>query len=159
MLQVERTGQACYTRRGSARGLGKGGDMAAIVGMAEFISCVLVTSAIAWLRHLRGAPRMAHDFEIRYVAPVSMSIIVVLAIFLGVHEQRRGEFHPDSSPPAVGMALGLGVVLVALVVWLMVEVGRYRTHRRGVSRSNQSYSHNPSSQRRPKRGRSKNRTR
>lgn len=112
--------------------------MAAIVGMAEFISCYLVTSAMAWLRHLRGAPRMLHDFAIRYVGPALMSIMVVLAIYLGVDEQRRGEFHPDSSPPVVGMALGLGVVLAALVVWLVVEVRRFGARPYGASRVNRS---------------------
>ena len=140
MLQVERTSLACYTPEDSTRGIGKGGDMPAIVGMAEFISCCLVTSAIAWLRHLRGAPRMLHGFAIRYVFPALMPIIVVLTIFLGVDEQRMGEFHPDSSTPVVCMALGLGVVLAALIVWLVVEVRWIGARPYGASRVNRSRS-------------------
>jgi len=112
--------------------------MPAIVGMAEFISCCLVTSAIAWLRRLRGAPLMYPDFGIRYVVPVVALILVVLLMSLGVHEQQRGEFHQDSSQPVVVMALCLGVVLVALVAWLVVEVRRFGAPwaRAGASRRN-----------------------
>lgn len=84
---------------------------------------------------------MVHDFGIRYFVPVVTFILVVLAIFLGVDEQRRGEFHPDSSPPVIGMALGLGVVLAALVVWLVVEVRRIGAQPSGACRVNRSRPH------------------
>ena len=110
--------------------------MPAIVGMVEFTSCGLVVSAIAWLRHFRGAPRMNYDFGVRYVVPVLTVIMVVLLISLSAHEQQRGEFHPDSSPQTVGMALGLGIVLAALVVWLVVEARRFGARPYGASRRN-----------------------
>lgn len=81
---------------------------------------------------------MLHDFAIRYVLPVLLSIMVVLAVFLGVDEQRRGEFHPDSSPQTVGLALFLGVVLAGVVVWLVVEVRRFGARTYGSSRVNRS---------------------
>ena len=109
--------------------------MPAIVGVAEFIGCCLIISAIAWLRRLRGAPRVAHDFGVRYVVPVLVAISVVLLISLGVDAQRSGAFHPDSSPQVAGMALGLSVVLAILVVWLAVEVRRFSVSR--VHRSSQ----------------------
>lgn len=109
--------------------------MPAIVGMAEFIACGLVTTAIAWLRHLRGAPRTYYDFGIRYVVPVLLLILIVLLISMGVDEHRRGVFHPDSSPQAVGLAISLGVVLAALAAWLVVEVRRFGARPYGASRA------------------------
>ncbi len=132
--------------------------MLVILVVGEFFGCCLALSAIAWLRHFYGAPPLARDWVARYGVPFLSAMAIALGTYLSI-QNRTTIQQLDMHPPDVRLPLVLGIALAAFVVWLMVEVGRYRTHRRGVSRSNQSYSHNPSSQRRPKRGRSKNRTR
>lgn len=101
--------------------------MLAILSIAEFIGCSFVMSAIAWLRYLYGAPmsRDWHATMVRYLLPFLSVITVALQISLSIHEQQMGIYHADS-PVLVNFALGCGVVLAALVAWLVVEVRRYR---------------------------------
>ncbi len=115
--------------------------MPAIVVLAEFVTCGLLISAIAWVRHFRGAPRMLHAFGVRYIVPVLIPILVALLISLSLDEQRKGEFHPESSSPVVGMAIALGVGVVALVVWLVVEVRRFGGRPYGASRDKRPRRH------------------
>jgi hypothetical protein len=43
-----------------------------------------------------------------------------------IDEQRHGGFHTDSSPTVVGMAFFFGVVLLGILLWLPIEIGRYQ---------------------------------
>ena len=106
--------------------------MLAIIVLVEFVASGFVASAIAWLRYLYGAPwsRDWHATMVRYLVPVLMPILVVLFIVMSVTHSAAVQ-QPDTHPPDVGFALGLGIALAALLVWLVVEVGRYRArHRR-----------------------------
>jgi hypothetical protein len=129
--------------------------MLPILGLIEFVACGLVTSAIAWVRHLYGAPRMYRDWEVRYLVPFLILIVVVGSIFLSVTHGVAPQ-QPDSYPPEVGLALVLGITLVALVAWLVIEVGRYGARHRSASHGNRPYSHIASPQRRARPGRGKN---
>lgn len=124
--------------------MGKGDDMPAIVAMAEFISCCLVISAIYWLRHLRGAPSLlSDDMPVRYVLPALMPICVFVLGAIIIVEQQPVAHPEDSTSTVVGIALGLGVGLVALVVWLVVEVRRFRARPYTASRVNRPRPRNP----------------
>jgi hypothetical protein len=125
----------------------------ALVVPVEAMACCLVSSAIAWLRYLYGAPmsRDWHATAVRYLIPVLMPILVGLLIYMGVTHRA------ESYVPAVSAA-GLGIAVAVLVVWLVVEVGRYSARHRSVSHDNRPYSHISSPQRRAERGRGRNRT-
>jgi type VI protein secretion system component VasK len=106
--------------------------MYAIAALAELCSACLLLSAIAWLRHLYGAPPLMHDFTVRYIMSVLIFMAAVSSIWYAVDAQRSGEFHPESDPTAAVLALGCGVVLVGVLVWLVVEVRRFRARHGGM---------------------------
>jgi hypothetical protein len=101
----------------------------AIAALAECIGACLVVSAIAWLRHLSGAPPLVHDFAARYITPVLMFVAAVSSSWYAVDAQQHGEFHPESDAAVAGLALLLGIVLSGELVWLVVEVRRFRERR------------------------------
>ncbi len=102
-----------------------------ILPLIEFAGCGLVFSAIAWLRYLYGAPLPARDWAARYIVPFSSAIMFVLgSIIMGI--QRPAPIHqPD--PQDARIILGLHLISAALLVWLLVEVGHYRTRSRNVT--------------------------
>lgn len=125
-----------------------------ILPLVEFASCGLVLSAIAWLRYLYGAPLPARDWEVRHIVPFLSALIIVGSIIMGIQHPMPIN-QPDTHLVDAGIILGLHIVSAALVVWLVVEVGRYRTRSRNVSHRNQSYSRIPPPRRRSKRGKGK----
>ena len=106
-----------------------------------------------WLRYLYGAPmsREWHATMARYVLPLLTLLLV--ALLLSVRNSHPAVQQPDSLPAVV-----LGAALVALLVWLVVEVGRYSARQRGASHGNRLYSRIPPPRRRAKLGRGKHRT-
>lgn len=128
--------------------------------LVEFVACGLMTSAIAWLRYLYGArmSRDSHATAARYVLPILSVISVVPFIFMGIQHPTTIN-QPDTRPADVGFFLGLHIVTAALAVWLVIEVGRYRTRTRDVSHRNQSYSRVTPPHRRAKIRRGKNKPR
>ena|SRR5690242_8299825 len=100
----------------------------AFVALAEFTICGLVINAIGCLRHFREVPPSARDrgVRFRYVVPVLTLACALVFGTMIMLEQQEVAYPEDSNPAFVGMALGLGVALVALVVWLLIEVRRYR---------------------------------
>lgn len=132
--------------------------MLAILLLVEFFGRSLVVSAIAWLRYLYGAPFVTRDWEVRYVVPVLLALFVVIFTIMSI-QHRTTINQPDTYPADVGLSLGLCIALAALVVWLIVEVGRYRTGSRNVSHGNRPYSRIAPPHRRAKIRRGKNRPR
>jgi hypothetical protein len=96
-----------------------------------------VTTAVGWLRHFRGAPLLP-GLGVRYVPSVltPISVLVLGAMALVMVEQHQVTHPADLAPAFVGIVLGLGIVLVALVVWPVVEVRRFRARPYGASRVN-----------------------
>lgn len=133
--------------------------MPAILFMVEFVGCSLVLSAIAWLRYLYGALLPARDWEVRCVIPCLSALIAIILIPMTI-QNRATIMQPDMRSLDMSFALGLHVVSAALVAWLLVEVGRYRTRPRNASHGNRSYSRiAPPRWRRAKIGKGKNRSR
>lgn len=110
--------------------------MLSIIFLAEGVGCSVALSTVAWLRYLSGV-RLSQRLEMaRFVLPIVTAVGLVLQILLAIDEQRRGEFHPESSPRVAGVDLFLGVVLAGMVGWVVVEVRRYRARPHGVPRGN-----------------------
>lgn len=103
-----------------------------ILKLTVFAGCGLVGSAIAWLRYLYGAPmsRDERSAGLRYIIPFGTALLTAAFIYMGIDDPTVRQ--PDTYPPDVELFLGMGVVLAALVVWLAVEVRRYRAHLHGV---------------------------
>jgi hypothetical protein len=79
------------------------------------------------------------DWEVRYLVPILALLLVGLFISMSVTGMAATE--PDSSPTAIGLALGLGIALVALVAWLVVEVRRFRDRPDDALRATRPRSH------------------
>ncbi len=109
----------------------------------EAIGCCLVISAIAWLRYLYKrylyGPDAYEEWQstgARYVLPPLSVITTAIVIYLMVTAQPVGD-HPNSPPPDIeGMTLfGVvcGLLLMALIVWLVIEARRYRARHQELS--------------------------
>lgn len=98
--------------------------MLLLLGTFEFAGCFAMGSVIAWLRYLSGQHMFADDKMLRYYLPIVATICVAVALAMAVQWAKTGE-QPKSSV-TVNWVLGCGVVLAALVVWLVIEVRQYR---------------------------------
>ncbi len=136
---VEHTSQAAILSRAWFETLGKDADMPWILKLAEFAGCGLVGSAIAWLRYLYGAPmsRDERSARLRYVIPFGTALLTASFIYMGIDDPVVRQ--PDTYPPDVVLFRGMGVVLAALIIWLVVEVRRYRAHLQGVPQGSRPY--------------------
>ena len=130
--------------------------MLATLLVVEFAVCGLAVSTIAWLRYLRGAP-MSRDWHVtgaRYLVPFLVVLLIVSFILMSI--QRPTGINANMQPSDI---LGPSVVSAALLLWLVVEVLRFRTRPRDIRHGNHSYSRIAPPQRRAKLGKGKNRTR
>ena len=98
--------------------------MLLLLGTFEFAGCFAMGGVIAWLRYLSGQRIFADDKMLRYYLPIVATFCVAVALVMAVQWARTGQ-QPKSSV-TLNWVLGCGVVLVALAVWLVVEVRRYR---------------------------------
>lgn len=102
----------------------KGGYMLLLVATVEFAGCFAMGSVIAWLRHFSGQAIFADEKLLRYFMPIVAAFCVVVALSMAVQWARSGQ--QPKSAITVNLVLGCGVVLAVLVVWMVVEVRRFR---------------------------------
>lgn len=103
-----------------------------ILKLAVMVGLPLTMSAIAWLRHLSGAPRRDwHEAGVRYLVPPLTVIVAVLLISMEIQDPQV--MQPDTYPPDIELFLVVGGVWAALVVWLVVEARRYRARHQELS--------------------------
>ncbi|HET8852746.1 MAG TPA: hypothetical protein VFN02_09485 [Ktedonobacteraceae bacterium] len=102
--------------------------MLLLVATVEFAGCFAIGSVIAWLQHLSGQGICADDKLLRYAMPIVAAFCIVVALSMAVQWTRSGQ-QPTSSI-TVNWVLGCGVVVAVLVVWLVVEVRRFRARSR-----------------------------
>jgi hypothetical protein len=69
-----------------------------------------------------------------------------IAAFLYKYSLRHGIYRPDSPSMLPGLAIGLGVVLARLLVWLVIEMRRNRMRQLGTPDRNQPPGAQPLSQ-------------
>lgn len=89
---------------------------------------VLLMSAIAWLRFLRGAPQV-RNLEGRYLLLPLVIIGVVAFAAMPYKDLNPSWFGPNPESQVIWIAGGAFIALVLLLLWLASEIARYRAFR------------------------------
>jgi hypothetical protein len=91
--------------------------MPSIIAVIEgFVGSVMVC-VTAWLRRVRSASIGLRDIEERYIVPGLLLIGLALPIWTSIDERHQREFHPNSSPTVIGLALVLGAFMFGMWLW------------------------------------------